>query len=230
MLFLRRTRARFVSPITAACFWIFVGASASLPGQQRSQGLVSCKPISQKTSETGCWILASQPIGVPDRPVFWTIDLFPSKELAEHAKSSGGTVIESLGKVWLLSVGEKPKLDADGVRVTQIGPLDVHPGLSYTAQFMEATLQPGMVSKTHLHAGVEAFYTEKGETCLETPDGVKIGKKGSDIIVPEGVPMELTAVGREPRLGLILVLHDASKPPTTLVDTWKSKQLCTAAK
>jgi quercetin dioxygenase-like cupin family protein len=81
-----------------------------------------------------------------------------------------------------------------------------------------------------LHSGIEAFYTLSGETCLETPSGAQIGKKGTDIIVPEGVPMELTAVGKEPRLGLILVLHDASKPPTTVVDSWTSKKLCIASR
>lgn len=91
---------------------------------------------------------------------------------------------------------------------------------------MEATLEPGMVSKTHLHSRTEAFYPESGKMCLETPDGMQIGKNGVDIVVPEGVPMELTAAGTEARRGLILILHDASKPPKTLVDSWKSKPLC----
>lgn len=42
--------------------------------------------------------------------------------------------------------------------------------------------------------------------------------------------MELTATGREARQGLILVLHDSSKPPTTLVSEWKSKRLCRAVR
>jgi quercetin dioxygenase-like cupin family protein len=208
-------------------FPLYIGSEAYA---QQPGNLVSCKPMSQKTGETGCWILASQPLGAPDSLVYWTIDLFPKKELAEQAKGPHGTVVESLGKVWLLTIGDKPKLHSSAMRMTEIGPLAVEAGRSYTAQYMEANLQPGMVSKTHLHSGVEAFYTESGETCLETPSGVQIGKKGTDIIVPEGVPMELTAVGTEARRGLILVLHDASKPPTTLVDSWKSKHLCASAK
>ena len=138
-------------------------------------------------------------------------------------------MVDSLGKIWLLTIGGKPSPSARGTRVTQIGPLAVEPGRSYTSQYMEASLLPGMVSKTHLHSGVEAFFTDSGETCLGTPSGMQLGKKGSDIIVPEGVPMELTAVGPEARRGLILVLHDASKPPTTLVDNWRSKHLCSTA-
>ena len=218
-----------------AFFWISSASvllltSLSALYAQQPQGLVGCKPLSQKTGETGCWILGSQPVKTSSPSVFWTIDVFPTRELAEHAKGPDGTVVAALRKVWLLTIGDKPDRNSSAQRVTQIGPLALAAGRSYSAQFMEATLQPGMVSKTHLHSGTEVFYTESGETCLETPEGAQIGKRGVDVIVPEGVPMELTAVGTEARRGLILILHDASKPPTTLVDSWKSKGLCATAK
>ncbi|MEK6398799.1 MAG: hypothetical protein V4734_11990, partial [Terriglobus sp.] len=92
--------------------------------------------MSQKTGETGCWILASQPFGIVTGPVYWTIDQFQTKELAEQAKGAHGTVVESLGKVWLLTVGEKPQVSPAGTRVTQIGPLPVNAGQAYTAQYM----------------------------------------------------------------------------------------------
>jgi quercetin dioxygenase-like cupin family protein len=204
-------------------------AGSAAYGQQ-AKDLVSCKPLAQKTGETGCWILASQPLGVLHNPVYWTIDVFPTRAMAEQAKGPDGTVVESLGKIWLLTAGRQQREPSPGTRVTQIGPLEIEEGRTYTAQYMEATLLPGMVSKTHLHSGIEAFYTLTGETCLETPSGTQTGRSGVDIIVPEGVPMELTAVGTEPRRGLILILHDASKPPTTLVDSWHSKHLCDSAK
>ncbi len=193
------------------------------------QPLVSCKPASQKTGETGCWIVANQPLGVLAKPVWWTMDVFETKELAERERGPLGTVVEALGKVWLFRVGPKENGTSAGTRVTQIGPLPIKAGQEYTAQYMEATLQPGMVSKTHVHAGAEVFYTESGETCLETPDGKQVGSKGVDIVIPEGVSMELTATGKEVRRGMMLVLHDSSKPPTMLVDTWKSKGLCKAS-
>ncbi|GAA3750825.1 cupin domain-containing protein [Terriglobus aquaticus] len=219
-------RLRIVLPALTGCLLV-CGATAY--GQQ-SQGLVSCKPASQKTGDVGCWILTNFPVGTPAGPVYWTLDTFPSRDIAEQARGPQSVVLESLGKVWLSTVGDRPKEVPGGTRVTVVGPLTVRPGVSYAAQVMEATLQPGMVSKTHLHSGVEAFYTESGASCLETPAGKQIGKKGSDIVVPEGVPMELTAVGPDTRRGLILILHDASKPPTTLVDDWKSKHLCAAEK
>lgn len=210
---------------TASVFW---SGHEGVRAQQR-QDLVSCKPMSQKTGETGCWILASQPVGALSGPIYWTIDSFPSRELAEQAKGPRGTVVESLGKVWLLSVGAKLASIPGGLRVTQIGPLPTKDGQVYMAQYMEAILQPGMVSKTHLHSGIEVFFTESGETCLETPEGKQLGKKGVDIVIPGGIPMELTATGKDVRRGMMLILHDASKPPTTLVDAWKSKGLCSIA-
>ena len=212
-------------PVVTWILFLSLGCSALLHAQQPEE-LVRCKPVSQKTGEVGCWILTSLPVGVPAGPVYWTLDTFATKEAAEQAKGTNAIVLSSLNKVWLLTVGARPEQAALATRVTTIGPLTVQPGRGYMAQIMEATLQPGMVSRTHLHSGVEAFYTDTGESCLETPEGKQIGKKGMDIMVPEGVPMELTAVGPDTRRGLILVLHDASKPPTTLVETWKSKHLC----
>jgi hypothetical protein len=33
---------------------------------------------------------------------------------------------------------------------------------------------------------------EGGETCLETPEGKQVGKKGVSVIVPGGQPMKLS--------------------------------------
>jgi quercetin dioxygenase-like cupin family protein len=160
----------------------------------------------------------------------WTLDVFPTKAVAENAKNGQGTVVEALGKVWLLtiSIGGPVKLNPQGTRMAEIGPLPITTlgGPEYTAQYMEAILQPGTVSKTHTHSGPEAFYTESGESCLETPAAVQVGRKGQGVVVPAGVPMELVATGTETRRGIVLVLHDSSKPPTTVVSDWKSKGLC----
>lgn len=224
---IRATRA--IPLLCKALFCLSLLCIRSTAYPQQTHEPVTCKPVSQKTGDTGCWILAHQPLGTPAGPIYWTLDTFPTKELAEQAKGPQGTVVESLGKVWLFTIGEKPKLHPSGTRVTEIGPLSVEKGRSYIAQYMEANLQPGMVSETHLHSGIEAFYTDSGETCLETPNGMQIGRKGANVVIPEGVPMELTAVGTEVRHGLVLILHDSTRPPTTLVESWKSKHLCAKA-
>ncbi len=202
---------------------IIVSGTAAFAQQRK---LVNCMPVEQRTQPEGCWILADKPLGKLPATVFWTLDVYPTPESAEKASASGGTVVQALGKTWLFTVGEKPALPSAGSRVTQIGPLPVKPGEEYTAQFMEGILLPGQVSRTHVHSGPEAFYTEAGESCLETPAGKQVGRPGTSIVVPEGVPMELVATGTETRRGIILVLHASSKPATSLVTDWKSAGLC----
>ena len=192
--------------------------------------LIRCKPVEERTQPEGCWIVGNTPVGKFPAAVFWTLDVYPTRESAEKANTDKGTMVQALGKIWLFTVGDKPLSPTGGKRMTQIGPLPVKPGEEYTAQFMEGILEPGLVSRTHVHAGPEAFYTEAGESCLETPDGKQVGRKGVDVVVPEGVPMELVATGTETRRGIILVLHSSAKPATTVVTDWKSKGLCLASK
>ncbi|QOY88275.1 cupin domain-containing protein [Paludibaculum fermentans] len=187
---------------------------------------MSCKPAAERTQTEGCWIVADKALGKLPAEVFWTLDVYPTRESVAKAGTNHAAVVEALGKIWLFTVGEKPAPPSQGGRVTQIGPLPVKSDEVYTAQFMEGILEPGSVSRTHVHSGPEAFYTETGESCLETPDGKQVGRKGTDLIIPEGVPMELSATGSETRRGLILVLHSSAKPATTVVAHWKSKGLC----
>lgn len=49
---------------------------------------------------------------------------------------------------------------------------------------------------------------------------------GPPVIVPGGLPMHLTATGTTQRRALVLILHESSKPPITLVHDWKPSELC----
>jgi quercetin dioxygenase-like cupin family protein len=218
-------RLRFACAL-ALQLTVFSGILASA----QQQKLVSCKPAEEPRQLEGCWIVANKPLGKLPTTVFWTLDVYPTRESAEKANTQNGAVVQALGKIWLFTVGEKSVLPPEGTRITQIGPLPVKPDEAYTAQFMEGILDPGSVSRTHVHAGPEAFYTEAGESCLETPGGKQVGRKGTDVVVPEGVPMELVATGTETRRGIILVLHSSTKPATTVVTDWKSKGLCLGSK
>ena len=188
--------------------------------------LISCQPIANRTQPEGCWIIADKPVGKLSGPVYWTLDTYPTRGNAEHDNTSDSSILQALGRVWLFTIGQKPAPPTTGTRIAQIGPLPVKPGESYSAQFMEGILQPGSVSRTHVHSGPEPFYTEAGESCLETPAGKQVGSQGHGIIVPEGTPMELVASGTETRRGIILVLHATDRPATTMVMDWKSKNLC----
>ena len=191
-------------------------------------GQTRCQPISKRTAEVGCWITANEPLGQLSQPaVFWHLDAYPTRTAAEAAKGPRGTVVESLGKIWLFTIAEAGWRPSGGERVAEIGPLQVKSGKRYTAEYMEAIFTPGMTAPAHRHSGPEAWYTLSGETCLETPEGTMVGRAGgAHVIVPGGPPMHLTATGTVQRRALVLILHDSSQPATTLAPDWTPKGLC----
>ncbi len=194
-----------------------------------TEGFGVCKPVTQRTQELGCWILIDNPVGrLAQGNVFWYLDAYPTRAEADEAKGAGGTVIESFGKFWLLTVanaGWHPS--HPGQRVAEIGPIAVNAGKEYSALYMEAVMTPGMTSQIHTHSGPEVWYTLAGETCLETPKGKMVERPGGPpVIVPAGMPMHLTATGKEQRRAIVLILHLASEKPTTIINTWQPKGLC----
>jgi len=194
----------------------------------QAQGFGACKPVAERSSELGCWILADQPVGpAPAGEVFWHLDAFPDSARAQRAKGANGVVIQSLGRSWLMTIdASKSRPKAPGEHVADIGPLHVARGTEYSATFLESVMTPGMTSAVHRHPGPEAWYTVSGEVCLEIPDGKIVGGPGKPAIVPQGPPMFLTAIGRAQRRGITLILHETAQPPTTMEKTWKPKGLC----
>lgn len=191
----------------------------------------TCSPVKTRTSEVGCWILADDPIGqISTREVFWHLDAFPSRKAAESDKTAQSVVIESLGKVWLMTVGPKQWRSRHGTRVANIGPLPLPSTGPYSAQFMEAIFTPGMTAPPHTHPGPEAWYTTSGEACLETSDGRAQTSRagGPPVIVPSGMVMALMATGHEERRSIVLILHPTSTVPVAINHEWTPKGLCTA--
>lgn len=221
---------RCCAPVAwAVLIWWVTPLSLSAQSNAQLPSFGVCKPVSERTTEVGCWILVDHPIGrIEQGQVFWHLDTYATLPDAERAKGPTGTVIESLGKVWLLTIekaGWRPT--TKGERVAEIGPLPVTAGEQYSALFMEVIFNPGMTSAIHTHSGPEAWYNMAGETCLETPNGKLVGRAGGPpVIVPGGPPMLLTTTGTEQRRGLTLILHDSSKPPTTVIHDWTPKGLC----
>jgi len=203
---------------------------AGVPGALISQPVDGgvCRPVSERKTEVGCWILANDEVGLLREPqVFWYLDVYQTRAAALAVKDARGTVVEALGKVWLLSIEPAGWRSAGAQRVAEIGPIPIHAGDAYSAQYMEAVFTPGMTVPAHRHGGPEIWYTASGETCLETPDGKVVGRAGGPpVIIPEGPPMHLTATGAEVRRSLVLILHGSSKPATTLAHDWTPKGLC----
>ena len=188
-----------------------------------------CRPASQRTQTIGCWILADDSVGQLTRPqVFWHLDTYSTRAAALADKGPRGIVIESFGKVWLMTMEDETWEAVHGDHVAEIGPLPIVAGEKYSAQIMEAIFTPGMTAAAHIHSGPEAWYELGGETCLETSDNrVQIGRAGGPpVIVPAGLSMYLTATGTEQRRAIVLILHPSSKPPTTMIRDWTPKGLC----
>src|SRR4051812_45858465 len=83
---------------------VLVPASAQLDPRRGPPG---CVPVSERQMERGCYILVSDPLGqLPPGPLHWHIDAYPSRAAAEAAKGPRGTVVEALGRTWLMSVAE----------------------------------------------------------------------------------------------------------------------------
>ncbi|ADW70302.1 cupin domain-containing protein [Granulicella tundricola] len=135
--------------------------------------------------------------------------------------------MQSFGKVWLFTVAESSWKSPSGTLVAKLGPLTTQTGVKYEAVYMQSIFSPGMTAPLHTHSGMEAFYTLTGDTCLETSEGVtKARGPGNAVLVQGGLPMLLMATGKEKRRGVVLILHDVAKPPTTLNPEWKPKGLC----
>jgi len=209
------------SSIALTCLAFTLAADREASGQ-------ICRPASERTAEVGCWITSNAEMGrLPSGAIYWHLDTYPTRVEAEAAKGPRGSVLESFGKIWLLTIEAATWRPSGGARVALIGPLPVTANAAYAAQYMEAVFTPGMTAPSHTHSGPEAWYTLSGETCLETPDGKMIGRAGgSHVIVPGGPPMHLTATGTETRRALVLILHDSTQAPTTPAPEWTPKGLC----
>jgi quercetin dioxygenase-like cupin family protein len=208
----------------------FVGVFLGLCETTSAQRTGICQPVSERAriGDVGCWIIAHGFMGELTQPqIFWHLDTYPTRSAAEAAKGPRGTVVESFGKAWLLTIEDKGWRASSGERIAEIGPLPVTAGGKYSAPYMEATFDPGMTAPSHDHPGPEAWHTLAGETCLETPDEKFIGRAGGPpVIIPAGPPMHLTATGTEQRHALVLILHDAARDPSIPRRDWVPKGLC----
>ena len=190
----------------------------------------TCEPIAQRGKRTlGCYITAREELGpLPrDSALYWHIDRFASRASAQSAKGPRGTVVNSLGQIWLFTIADSAWHPAQGERVARIGPLLLVAADSFAAVYMEGIFAPGMHSVVHRHPGVEVWYTLVGEQCVETPQGKLVQRAGGPgVLVPGGLPMMLTGTGTQIRQSLVLILQDATQPRSMLATDWTPAGLC----
>jgi hypothetical protein len=209
---------------------MMLGGTTSLLATVAPAQTTSCEPISQRAGrELGCFITAREDLGkLPrDSALYWHIDAFTTEATAKAAKASRSTVVKSLGRVWLFTIGPEEWRPSGGVRTGLVGPLPLVAADAYAAVYMEGVFQPGMQSPVHRHPGVEAWLTLQGAQCLETPQGKLVQQAGDPgVMIPGGVPMILTGIGTGVRRSLVLILQDAVQPRSMLATDWKPAGLC----
>jgi quercetin dioxygenase-like cupin family protein len=207
------------------CLAAMVTAAAT-PSTASAQA--TARPCDTVEAAGPACLLVSKPLSsLPAGKIFWHIDRFPSKLAAEGSRTATGAVVEAFGSTWLFTLARKHWRAAGGERVSIVGPLPVIPASTYAAEYLRSIFNPGATAPLHVHSGPEAFYAVSGDTCLETPDGMRTGRgPGNSLTIRAGPPMLLMAIGKAPRQGFALILHDAGQPPTTLTHDWHPQGLC----
>lgn len=217
-------RAMVVLLATTIC----IGANATLLGFASAQVPGRCEvPVSQRTSENGCYVSATVSLGeLPTGPLFWHLYTYSSRAQAEAVAGPRLTVVEAHGKVWLFAIAEEHWRAPSGERVAALGPLQIQPKKHYKAHYVEAVFPPGMKTAVHFHHGAEASFVISGTECVETPSGKIVNRAGEGAVVAEHTPMVLINNGPETRRAVALVLHDAAHNWSTLTRDWSPKGLC----
>lgn len=206
--------------------WIVLGLSAwaaAMPSTSAAHATARSCGIVEETGPA-CLLARKQLSALPVAGVFWQLDRFASKPAAAATTS---VVVESFGSMWLFTFARKGWRSSGGEHVSTIGPLPIARASAYTAEYLRSIFNPGTTAPLHVHSGPEAFFAVSGDTCLETPDGARVGREpNNSLVIRAGPLMLLMAIGSTPRRGFALILHDAGHPPTTLVQEWQPKGLC----
>ncbi len=191
--------------------------SVKLPAQRAPVACTENSP--ERSGEPGCTILAQTPLLMSSRqPLFWHIDRFPSLTAAKAAAGSAGVAAEAHGVAWLMTVERQTSDHHGGTHIALIGPLPLPSAQSYEMMILSALFSPSDYTPIHQHSGPEIWYVIAGEQCLQTPERALKTRAGETAIVPAGVTMRLVATGTEPRRALVLILHDAAQPPTSVIN------------
>jgi len=150
---------------------------------QNAAPQISCKPVAERSGDLGCWIMARQVLSnLPAGPLYWHLDSYPSTPLAEADKGHAGTVIESGGKAWLLTI-EQANWRAKGgetrrpasARCRSAKPSNTPPFI------LRPRCRPAFSAPVHRHAEPEAvFAAGRAELCVETTQGRTIERPGGE--------------------------------------------------
>ena len=203
-------------------------ALATLTARPNGAQVIRCITDSpERQGKPGCAIISDKRLpSPPATPVLWHIDEFLSLAQAQRAEGPWSLAIEAHGHSWLYSIERDTTNHHGGKHLAVVGPIPIQAGHLYSMMAMSAYFLPGQVSAIHTHSGPEAWWVLEGEQCLQTTRKTIRARAGHGAIVAEGDTMRMVGAGTGPRRALVLILHDADKPASDVLETPVSLKSC----
>ncbi len=192
-------RQGFLGVFTVLICGLFILASTTTAQQQ--QALVT-KALAEK-----------KVLQLPDGPLFWRIENFPTLSQAQSVAGLWGLAAESGGKVWLFRLGPASGSLAGGGKLAEVGPLPPVVAPEYLLRINEASGSPGSITTVHSHPGSEAFYVLTGEQTIRTAQGLIRVRPGKGEAGPGGgTALQVSSSGGTDLHALVMFVVDATKP------------------
>ena len=190
---------RLLSFGLAAMVFAGAGAEAQAP---TGPAAFTVEPIAERSIER-----------LPEGPLHWRIETFPSVADAQTAGGPLSLAAEHAGKAWLFTLGPRESSTPNGRFVAEIGPVPVVEARRYLIRINRAGGPPGAMTPVHSHAGSEAFYVLAGQLSQRTEHGVQKVEAGQAMNGHGAdMAMQLTSSGATDLDQLVLFLVDADRP------------------
>jgi len=150
---------------------------------------------------------------LPEGPLHWRIETFPSVAAAQGAAGPLALAAEHEGRAWLFTLGPPGGATPGATRIAEIGPVPVVTASRYLLRANRAGGPPGAMTPVHSHPGSEAFYVLAGQLSQRTPHGIVRLEAGQAMNGHgAGVAMQLTSSGSADLDQLVLFVVDADRP------------------
>jgi hypothetical protein len=150
---------------------------------------------------------------LPDGPLFWRIENYPTLTQAQAAAGLWGLAAEFEGVVWLFRLGPASGASAGGRMVVEVGPLPPVVAPEYLLRINTPSGPLGSTTIVHTHPGTEGLYVLKGELCMRTAQGVmRIPAGGTEPGAAAGTPTQVSSCGSTDLRAFVMFVVDATKP------------------
>jgi len=165
-------------------------------------------------------------VQIPDGPLYWRVETFPSLADAKAAVGPDGwdpaavryrtttsLIAEVEGKTYVTTLGSKGETTPGGTKLAEIGPLPPIKASEYLLRLNHGFGPPGSKTPVHSHPGSESFYVISGRLGQKTPDGDAYVDAGHTMNGhPANTTMEVFNAGKTDMHALIMFVVDAGKP------------------